>query len=99
MSVKYLPVVAVVALLSACTTQVSVHKVRGQEALEVDCSGLGSSWKKCYKQAEKSCRPYGYRELGKSSDYQDDPADGFLGWTPGQYTRTLMLRCNTAPSA
>lgn len=97
MTLKYLPLLMVLTTLAACTTPVTVHKIRGQEGLQISCSGLGSSWEKCEKKAEHSCRPYGYRVLGKSSDVKDDPADGFMGWTPDMYSRTLMVRCNTAP--
>lgn len=97
MTAKYFLFLLALATLTACTTPVSVHKIRGQEGLQISCSGLGSSWEKCEKKAQRSCRPYGYRVLGKSSDVQDDPADGFMGWNPGMYSRTLMVRCNTEP--
>jgi hypothetical protein len=96
MSAKYLSMLLVVAAIAGCTTQATVHKVRGQETLEVNCSGLGSSWEKCYKKAQKSCRPNGYHVLGKSSDVAEDPADGFLGWSPGMYSRTMIIRCESA---
>ena len=98
MTVKHLPLFLMITTLAACTTGVTVHKIRGQESLQISCSGFGSNWHKCEKKAEKSCRPNGYRVLGKSSDVEDDPSDGFLGWTPGMFSRTLIVRCNSAPA-
>ena len=96
MTAKYLSLIVVLTTLAACTTPVTVHKIRGQEGLQISCSGLGSSWEKCAKKAEKTCRPYGYKVLGRSSDMADDPGDGFMGWTPGMYSRTLIVHCNPA---
>lgn len=98
MIAKYFPLLLVTTVLAACTTPVTVHKIRGQEDLRISCSGMGSSWEKCTRKAEKVCRPNGYRVLGKSSDYADDPSDGFMGWTPGMYSRTLIVHCNPVAS-
>lgn len=88
----------VVGLTSACsTTSVVKRDYRGVEALQINCSGLGSSWDECYAKAEQSCRSAGYKVLAKTSDVEEEPEDGFMGWNPGMASRTMFVRCN-APS-
>lgn len=98
MTAKYFPLLLLLTTLAACTTPVKVHKIRGQDSLQISCSGLGSSWAKCEKKATHVCRPYGYRVLTKTDDLKNaEPEDGFMGWTPGMYSRTLVIHCNSAP--
>jgi len=82
---------------SACsTTSVVKREYKGAQALQINCSGLGSSWDKCYAKAQRSCRANGYRVLAKTSDVKEDPEDGFLGWNPGMASRTMFVRCNAS---
>lgn len=86
----------VVGLTSGCSaTSVVKRDYRGMQALQINCSGLGSSWGKCYDKAHQSCRSAGYKVLAKTSDIKEDPEDGFLGWNPGMASRTMFVRCNS----
>lgn len=86
----------VVGLTSACSsTSVVKRDYRGMQALQINCSGLGSSWGKCYDKAQHACRSAGYKVLAKTSDIKEEPEDGFLGWNPGMASRTLFVRCNS----
>lgn len=76
------------------TTSVTKRQYHGAEALQINCSGIGSSWDKCYAKAQRSCRSTGYRVLAKTSDVKEDPDDSFMGWSPGLASRTMFVRCN-----
>lgn len=87
-------IVAIAILtLSGCTTNVKTHAVRGVSGIEVDCSGLGSSWERCGKRAVKECKGAGYNVVTRSDDAKDE--DDFLfGFNPAGYlTRTMLVIC------
>ena len=87
--------VLLTSTLTACTTTTDASRdLHGAQGLQLNCSGLTSSWNKCYTKAEKACRSSGYRVIAKTSDVKEDPEDGFLGWNPGLTSRTLIVRCN-----
>ncbi|SEI23471.1 hypothetical protein AB3464_07550 [Pseudomonas asplenii] len=87
--------VIILALLAGCTTNTKTHVTRGVSGIEIDCSGLGSGWDKCYKRAARECKAQGYRVLAKSSDARDEEGDYLFGWNPaGAVTRTMLVTCN-----
>ena len=89
-----LAAIAVVLLLAGCTTNAKTHAIRGVSGIEVDCSGLGSGWDKCYKRAAKECKGDGYKVITKSSDAKDEEGDYPFGWNPAGYlTRTMLVMC------
>ncbi|MNN92690.1 hypothetical protein D3C81_2110070 [compost metagenome] len=91
---KLIVAVAVLAL-AGCTTSAKTHVVRGVSGIEVDCSGLGSKWDKCYKRAAKECKGAGYQVVARSDDLKEDEEEGGLfGFNPaGFLTRTMLVIC------
>ena len=93
---KLIVAVAVLAL-AGCTTSARTHAVRGVSGIEVDCSGLGSQWDKCYKCATKECKGGRatkatrlWRGLMRSRERRTAP----FGFNPaGFVTRTLLVIC------
>ncbi|AMB85227.1 hypothetical protein AWM79_07890 [Pseudomonas agarici] len=91
---KFIAVIALV-LLAGCTTHARTHARHGVSGIEIDCSGLGSGWDKCYKRAARECKVQGYRVVAKSSDAKDEEGDYLFGWNPAGYvTRTMLVTCN-----
>jgi hypothetical protein len=87
-------IVAVAILtLMGCTTNAKTHAARGVSGIEVDCSGLGSSWEKCGKRAAKECKGAGYKVVTRSDDAKEE--DDFpFGFNPAGYlTRTMLVIC------
>jgi hypothetical protein len=90
---KLIVAVAVLAL-AGCTTNAKTHAVRGVSGVEVDCSGLGSEWEKCYKRAAKECRGVGYKVVARSDDVKDEEDSFLFGFNPaGFLTRTMLVIC------
>ena len=89
-----LGMIVLVLLLVGCTTSVKTHAVRGGSGIEIDCSGLGSDWDKCYRRAVSECNASGYKVITKSSDVKDEEGDYPFGWNPaGSLTRTMLVMC------
>lgn len=92
---KNLIVFFAVLILMGCTANVKTRAVRGVSGIEVDCSGLGSGWEKCYKRAELECKGNGYKVIIRSSDAKDEEGDYPFGWNPAGYlTRTMLVICS-----
>ncbi|NUT77001.1 hypothetical protein HNO86_18335 [Pseudomonas sp. C1C7] len=90
---KLIVALAVVVALAGCTTNAKTHAVRGVSGIEVDCSGLGSSWEKCKKRAAKECRGAGYKTIVRSDDAKEEDYFPF-GFNPaGYFTRTMLVIC------
>ena len=91
---KLIVAVAVLAL-AGCTTNAKTHVVRGVSGIEVDCSGLGSKWEKCYTRAAKECKGVGYQVVARSDDLKEGEEEGGLfGFNPaGFLTRTMLVIC------
>ena len=90
---KLIVAVAVLAL-AGCTTSAKTHVVHGVSGIEVDCSGLGSKWEKCYKRAAKECKGAGYKVLTRSDDLNEEEEGFPFGFNPaGFLTRTLLVIC------
>lgn len=93
---RYVVAIVVGLLLGivGCTTNSKVHVVHGVTGIEIDCSGLGSSWDRCYKRAERKCKAQGYKVVTKSSDVKEGEGDYPFGWNPaGYFTRTMLVVC------
>ena len=86
-------VVMAVLVLAGCTSNAKTHAVRGVSGIEVDCSGLGSSWERCSKRAVKECKGTGYKVVARSDDAREE--DDFpFGFNPAGYlTRTMLVIC------
>lgn len=91
---KRLVVVLAVLALVGCTTNARTYAVRGVSGIEIDCSGLGLGWDRCYERASRECKGRMYKVLTKSSDAKDDAEDYPFGWNPaGCLTRILLIGC------
>ncbi|MBA1379314.1 hypothetical protein [Pseudomonas brassicacearum] len=85
--------VAIVLVLTGCATSAKTHAVPGVSGIEIDCSGLGSGWEKCYKRAAKECKGQGYKVITRSDDAKDQDQYPF-GFNPAGYlTRTMLVMC------
>ncbi|WMI98306.1 hypothetical protein RBU55_22515 [Pseudomonas chlororaphis subsp. aurantiaca] len=92
---KNLIMVFVILVLVGCAASAKTHVLRGVSGIEVDCSGLGSGWEKCYKRAERECRGNGYKVITRSSDAKDEEGNYPFGWNPAGYlTRTMLVICS-----
>ncbi|HBP46993.1 hypothetical protein GHO42_16270 [Pseudomonas sp. FSL R10-0056] len=90
---RILVALAVLALTGcAATSETSVK--HGKRGLHINCSGLSSSWNKCYAEADKSCGTKGYRVIAKSGDAAEEPGDYPFGLNPAGYTsRSMIVIC------
>ncbi|MCW1243414.1 hypothetical protein OC610_03270 [Pseudomonas sp. SAICEU22] len=85
--------VAIMLTLAGCVTGAKTHAVRGVSGIEIDCSGLGSGWEKCYKRAARECKDQGYKVITRSDDAKDQDQYPF-GFNPaGCVTRTMLVMC------
>ncbi|MFF7708702.1 hypothetical protein [Pseudomonas sp. NPDC007930] len=76
----------------AATSETEVH--RGRKGVHISCSGLNSSWDRCYTSAAVACGAGGYKVLAKSSQHGEDEDTGFMGINPaGLTTRKLLVMC------
>lgn len=89
----WLPLTLLIAL-SGCAATMASHNVKGIATLHINCSGITSSWEKCYEKAESACGAPGYSVLSKSTDLTDDTPDYPFGINPaGMSSRSLVVRC------
>ncbi|WP_460116225.1 hypothetical protein [Pseudomonas sp. H2_D02] len=85
--------VAIMLTLAGCVTSTKTHAVRGVSGIEIDCSGLGSGWEKCYKRAARECKDQGYKVITRSDDAKDQDQYPF-GFNPAGYvTRKMLVMC------
>ena len=90
---KLIVAVAVLAL-AGCTTNAKTHVVLGVSVIDVDCSGLGSRWERCYKRATKECKGAGYKVVARSDDVKEEEESFLFGFNPaGFLTRTMLVIC------
>ncbi|WP_097085348.1 MULTISPECIES: hypothetical protein [unclassified Pseudomonas] len=76
----------------AATSETTVH--RGHKGVHISCSGLSSSWDRCYTSAAVACGNAGYRVIARSSQHGEDEDSGLLGFNPaGLTTRTMVVMC------
>ena len=83
-----------VLLIAGCSTSAKTHVRHGVSGVQIDCSGLGSSWEKCEKRAARECKAQGYKVVTRSSEAKDEEGDYPFGWNPaGAVTRTMLVIC------
>lgn len=87
-------VVLAVLMISGCAATSETAVKRGKRGLHINCSGLSSSWGKCYAEAVKACGDKGYRVVAKSGDGTEEPGDYPFGLNPAGYTsRSMIVLC------
>ncbi|CAI8762244.1 MULTISPECIES: hypothetical protein [Pseudomonas] len=90
---RFLILVAVLAIAGCAATSETQIK-HGKKGLHINCSGLSSSWDKCYASAANSCAPKGYKVIAKSGDAVEEPGDYPFGLNPAGYTsRSMIVIC------
>ena len=90
---RFLIGLAALALAGCAATSETTVK-HGKRGMHINCSGLSSSWDKCYDEAARSCGEKGFRTLAKSGDSAEEPGDYPFGLNPAGYTsRSLIIIC------
>ena len=90
---RILVALAVLAVTGCAATSETAVK-HGKRGMHINCSGLSSSWNKCYTEADKSCGNKGYRVIAKSGDADEEPGDYPFGLNPAGYTsRSMIVIC------
>ncbi|KAF0865593.1 hypothetical protein [Pseudomonas sp. LD120] len=90
---RFLILLAILALAGCAATAKTEFK-RGKKGLHINCSGLSSSWNRCYTKASESCGSKGYKVIAKSGDTVEDPGDYLFGLNPAGYTsRSMIVIC------
>jgi len=83
---------AVVTVAGCAATSKPVKQ--GKRGIHINCSGLSSSWDRCYELATSSCASKTYRVIAKSGDASEDPGDYPFGLNPAGYTsRSMIIIC------
>ncbi|AOZ14263.1 hypothetical protein AA042_17605 [Pseudomonas lundensis] len=90
---RFLIGLAALALAGCAATSETTVK-HGKRGMHINCSGLSSSWDKCYAEAARSCGEKGFRTLAKSGDSAEETGDYPFGLNPAGYTsRSLIIIC------
>ncbi|MDF2642947.1 MAG: hypothetical protein K0R45_2220 [Pseudomonas sp.] len=90
---KYIFIAMVVLGLAGCAATSKPIK-QGKRGIHINCSGLSSSWDKCYTLATSACESRRYRVIAKSGDAVEEPGDYPFGLNPAGYTsRSMIIVC------
>lgn len=84
------------ALLTGCSATSKTYEKKGRKGLNINCSGLTSSWQRCEEAAARVCGNKGYKIIARAGDDgSDDPADFIFGLNPAGFSsRSLIVLCN-----
>ncbi|WP_030137823.1 hypothetical protein [Pseudomonas fluorescens] len=90
---RILILIAVLAIAGCAATSKTEIK-RGKKGLDINCSGLTSSWDQWAATAANSWAPKNYKGIGKSGDAVEEPGDYPFGLNPAGYTsRSMIVIC------
>lgn len=90
---KYIFIVLALLAVAGCAATSPPVK-QGKRGIHINCSGLSSSWEKCYELATNACESKNYRVIAKSGDAVEDPGDYPFGLNPAGYTsRSMIIVC------
>lgn len=88
---------AALALVAGCSAPAKTYEKKGRKGLNINCSGLTSSWERCEQQAASACGEGGYKVLaraGAGQSVEDDPADFLFGLNPAGFSsRSMIVLC------
>ena len=88
---------AVLAVAGCAATSKPVKQTK--RGIHINCSGLSSSWARCYELATNACASKTFRVIAKSGDAQEDPDDYLFGINPAGYTsRSMIIVCKKGSS-
>lgn len=91
---KRLMIILAILALAGCAATAKTEVKRGKKGLHINCSGLSSSWDKCYSKAANSCSTKGYRVVARSGESEGEPGDYLFGINPAGYTsRSMIVIC------
>ncbi|MCY1185283.1 hypothetical protein D3C76_694630 [compost metagenome] len=91
---KQIFIILAVLALAGCAATSEPGIKHGKKGLHINCSGLTSSWDKCYAKAVVACGEKGYKVIAKSGDSVEDPGDYPFGLNPAGYTsRSMIVVC------
>lgn len=81
--------------IAGCAATAKTEVKRGKKGLHINCSGLSSSWDKCYAKAASSCGSKGYRVIAQGGEGDDAEAGDYLfGINPAGFTsRNMIVIC------
>ncbi|MGE6824268.1 hypothetical protein [Pseudomonas soli] len=80
--------------IAGCAATANTEVKRGKKGLHINCSGLSSSWERCYSKAAASCSSKGYKVIARSGDTDEEPGDYVFGINPAGYTsRSMIVIC------
>ncbi|WP_122317561.1 hypothetical protein [Pseudomonas cichorii] len=90
---KYIFIVLALITVAGCAAT-SKPVTQGKRGIHINCSGLSSSWEKCYELASNACVSKTYKVIAKSGDAVEDPGDYPFGLNPAGYTsRSMIIVC------
>jgi hypothetical protein len=85
------------ALIAGCSATAKTYEKKGRKGLNINCSGLTSSWGQCEEKAARACGSNGYKVIAKAGADQsseDDPADFLFGINPAGFSsRSMVVLC------
>lgn len=90
---RILLILAMLAI-AGCAATAKTEVKRGKKGLHISCSGLSSSWDKCYSKATTACGEKGYKVIARSGDDDAESGDFLFGLNPAGYTsRSMIVIC------
>ncbi|BBR54830.1 MULTISPECIES: hypothetical protein [Pseudomonas] len=91
---KRIFLILVILAIAGCAATSKTEVKRGKKGLHINCSGLSSSWDKCYSKAATSCGKRGYKVIARSGETDEEPGDYLFGINPAGYTsRSMIVLC------
>jgi hypothetical protein len=92
---KGILIAVVVLVLVGCAATVSRHTIRGVQSLHINCSGITSSWAKCYEKAQEECGVQGYNVVTETSKHPEGELEQYpFGFNPAGYSsRSMIVIC------
>ncbi|MBB2494760.1 hypothetical protein [Aquipseudomonas ullengensis] len=94
---KRLVLLIAVLAIAGCSATAKTYDKKGRRGLNINCSGLTSSWEQCEQKAVRACGSKGYKVIaraGQDQDNEDDPADFAFGINPAGFSsRSMIVLC------
>ncbi|MGE8048803.1 hypothetical protein ACQKPT_10960 [Pseudomonas monteilii] len=79
---------------AGCAASSEKRVVRGKTGVHINCSGLSSSYERCYQRAETSCGARGCRVVARSGDTEEEAGDYLFGINPAGFSsRSMIVMC------
>lgn len=90
---KHIFIVLALLIATGCVATSKPVK-QTKRGIHINCSGLSSSWDKCYEMAQSSCLSQRYRVIAKSGEASKEEGDYLFGLNPAGYTsRSMIIIC------